>query len=95
MMIMMMMVKGDLFSPHFPVKTTQGTRQLELGSNYILSFNTLMPRKNCRHFIGGIFLNANIRISFTISLKFVPMVGINNKQALGQMMAWRLQGDKP
>ena len=42
-----------------------------------------------------IFLNENVWISLRISLKFVPEVPIYNKQALVQIMAWRLTGDKP
>ena len=40
-----------------------------------------------------IFLNENDRIQ--ISLKFVPMIPINNKPALVQVMAWCRIGDKP
>ena len=42
-----------------------------------------------------IFLNGNGRISIQISLKFVPRSTIDNKEALGQVMAWRRPGDKP
>ena len=42
-----------------------------------------------------IFLNENVWISIKISLKFVPMVPINNIPALVQIMAWRRSGDKP
>ena len=42
-----------------------------------------------------IFLNENDRILIRISLKFVPMVPIDNKPALVQVMAWRRTGDKP
>ena len=41
------------------------------------------------------FFNENHRIPLRISLKFVPMSPINNKSALGQVMAWRRTGDKP
>ena len=34
-------------------------------------------------------------ISIQISLKFVPKGPIDNKSALGQVMAWRRTGDKP
>ena len=42
-----------------------------------------------------IFMNENDRILIRISLKFVPMSPIDNKQALVQVMAWRRKGDKP
>ena len=61
--------------------------------------NTLRPRQNGRHFaddiLKWIFLTENVRISINISLKFVPMVQINNIPALVQIMAWRRPGDKP
>ena len=64
-----------------------------------LTFNTLRPRQNGRHFADNtfkpIFLNENIRILIKISLKFVPKVPINNIPALVQIMAWRRPGDKP
>ena len=67
-------------------------------SNF-LWVNTLRPRQNCRHFPDNIFkcifLNENILISITISLKFIPKGAINNIPALGQIMAWRQPGDKP
>ena len=51
--------------------------------------NTLRPRQNGRHFADGIFkcifLNGNGWISLKISLKFVPMVLINNISALVQI----------
>ena len=42
-----------------------------------------------------IFFNEDDRIPIRISLKFVPMSPIDNKQALVQAMAWRRTGDKP
>ena len=42
-----------------------------------------------------IFLNENYGIPIRISLKFVPMSLIDNKEALVQVMAWRRTGDKP
>ena len=61
--------------------------------------NTLRPRQNGRHFTDDtfkcIFLNENVRISFKISLKFVPWSPITNIIALVQIMAWRRPGDKP
>ena len=41
------------------------------------------------------FVNENILISITISLKFVPKGPINNIPALVQIMAWRRPGEKP
>ena len=65
----------------------------------LLSFNTLRPRQNGRHFADDtfkrIFVNENIRISIKFSLKFVPKGPINNIPALVQIMAWRRPGDKP
>ena len=61
--------------------------------------NTLRPRQNGRHFaddtLNHIFLNANVRISIKISLKFAPKGPINNISALVQIMAWCRPGDKP
>ena len=61
--------------------------------------NTLRPRQNGRHFaddtFNSIFVNENVRILITFSLKFVPKGSINNILALVQMMAWRRWGDKP
>ena len=58
-----------------------------------ISFNTLRPRQNGRHFADDTFkhilVNKNIRISIKISLKFVPKCPINNIPALVQIMAWR------
>ena len=61
--------------------------------------NSLRPRPNRRHFADDIFkyifLNENVWISVTISLKFVPKGSINKIPALVQIMAWRRPGDKP
>ena len=61
--------------------------------------NPLRPRQNGRHFtddtLNCIFLNENVRISITISLKFAPKGSINNIPALVQIMVWRRPGDKP
>ena len=57
------------------------------------NLNTLKPRQNGRHFpdatLKCIFLNENVWIFVTISLKFVPKDPINNIPALVQIMAWR------
>ena len=42
-----------------------------------------------------ILFNENDRIPLQISLKFVPKSPIDNKEALGWVMAWRRIGDKP
>ena len=64
-----------------------------------LSFNTLRPRQNGRHFpddiLKCIFLNEKVWISIKISLEFVPKGSISNSPALVQIMAWRRLGDKP
>ena len=65
----------------------------------MLAINTLRPRQNGRHFPDDIFkcifLFENVWIWIKISLKFVPMVRINNIPALVQIMVWRRIGDKP
>ena len=65
----------------------------------MISFNTLRPRQNGRHFpddiFKWIFANENAWISINISLKFVPRGPINNMPALVLIMAWRRPGDKP
>ena len=48
-------------------------------------FNSSSPEKNGRQCI---FLNENDRIQIWISLQFVPRSPIDNKSALGQVMAW-------
>ena len=64
-----------------------------------VTFNTLKPRQNGRHYADEtfkcIFLNENVRIPITIWLGFVPKGPINNIPALFQIMAWRRPGDKP
>ena len=56
-----------------------------------------MRRWNSRHFPDSIFkyifLNENVWISITISLKFVPKGSTNNIQALVQIMAFRRRND--
>ena len=47
------------------------------------------------HIFKRIFLNENVWISITISLKFAPKGLINNIPALSQIMAWGRLGDKP
>ena len=63
------------------------------------TFNTLRPRQNGRHFPDDIFkcifLNENVWISISISLKFVPGGPINNMPSLVHIMAWHRPGDKP
>ena len=61
--------------------------------------NSLRPRQDRRHFADDVFkcnfVNENVWITITISLKFVPKGPINNIPALVQIMAWRRTGDKP
>ena len=40
-----------------------------------------------------IFLNKNDRIPIKISLEFVSRLALDNKPALGQVMAWHPKGD--
>ena len=65
----------------------------------IVSVNTLRPRQNGHYFpddmFKGIFLNENVSILITISVKFVPRCPINNIPALVQIIAWRRPGDEP
>ena len=60
--------------------------------------NQLSPRQNGHHFADDIFkcifLNENVRITFKISLKFVPHGQINNIPSFVQIMAWCRSGDK-
>ena len=76
---------------------------ISIGHNYLFcstsAINTLRPRQNGWHFpddiFKWIFLNENVWISISISLKFVPRGPINNIPTLVQVMAWRRPGDKP
>ena len=65
----------------------------------IVTINTLRLRQDGRHFpddiLKCIFLNENVWISLTISLRCVRKVRINNIPSLVQIMAWRRPGDKP
>ena len=65
----------------------------------VISFNTMRPRQDGRHFaddtLNRILVNENVRISIKFSMKFVPKGPINNIPALVQVMAWRRPGDKP
>ena len=89
---------SNLYLEHFQMNCPQ----VVISQNWFRKqaiINTLRPRQNGRHFpddiFKSIFLNENARISFKISLKFVPKVRINNIPALVQIMAWRRPGDKP
>ena len=66
---------------------------------WLRTINTLRPRQNGRHFADDIFkrifVNANVKISIKISLKFVPKSPVSNILALVQIMAWRRPGAKP
>ena len=67
--------------------------------SYPTIVDTLRPRRNGRHFADDIFkrifLNGNVWIPITISLKYVPKGLIYNIPALVQIMAWRRSGNKP
>ena len=85
---------------HICVTRPQWVKGHELGHHCACRWlNTLRPRQHGCHFADNtfnrIFLNENVRISISISLKFVPKGLINNIQALVQIMAWRRPGDKP
>ena len=54
-------------------------------------FNTLRPRQNGRHFADDTFNRIFVNENDKFLLKFVPK-GINNIQALVQIMAWRRPG---
>ena len=64
-----------------------------------ITFNTLRPRQNGRHFPDNIFkyifVNENVLNAIKISLKFVPKGPIDTIPALLQIMDWRCPGDKP
>ena len=86
------------------IKSTksQGEKKVRIkdGQNLMsISINTLRPRQNGRHFpddiLKCIFLNENVWISLTISLKCVRKVRINNIPSLVQIIAWHRPGDKP
>ena len=57
-----------------------------------LSFNTLRPRQNGRHFPVNIFkctfVNENMWILIKMLLKYVPKIPIINGPAVFQIMAW-------
>ena len=80
-------------------KSVLPTHVFDGGATPVYSINKLKPRQNCLHFADDIFkcifLNENVWISLTISLKFVPRVPINNIPALVRIMAWCRPGDKP
>ena len=85
-----------------PLNDTNQQLQVLLPCFYVTRqqhVNTLRPRQNGRHFSDDIFkwifLNENVWISLTISLKCVWKVWINNIPSLVQIMAWRRPGDKP
>ena len=59
----------------------------------------MTPRQNGCHFTDAIFkcifLNENVWISISISVKFISKGPTNNIPALVQKMAWHRSGDKP
>ena len=84
--------KCRMFTPNSTVGHANNARRCHC-------LNTLRSKQNRRHFPDDIFkcffLNANILIAITISLKYVPNDPINNIPTLAQKMAWRRPGDKP
>ena len=86
---------------HFYIaNTVSGHAMNELYPESITcAFNTLRPKQYSRHLPDDIFkcifLNENISISISISLKFLSKGPINNVAALVQIMAWRRPGYKP
>ena len=83
----------------YNVACNQGPVCCRISCSRMLSFSTLRPRQNGRHFADEIFnckfLNENVWIPVKISLKFVSKDPINNITALVQIMAGRRPGDKP
>ena len=66
--------------------------------NCLNGFSTLRPRQNGHHFTDifkCIFLNENVWISISISLKFIPKGPINNIPSLVQIMVWCHPDTKP
>ena len=90
------LMNGSMHRNLLPLRSTK--MHLNIGgiTQYI---NTLKPRQNGRHFADDIFkcifLNENVWVPITFSLKFVPKGPINNISALVQIIAWRRPGDKP
>ena len=87
------------FTPTLQITSLMHPAYVTFPSRLNIKFNTLRPRQNGRHFpddiFKWIFLNENVWISISISLKFVPRDPINNIPTLVQVMAWRRPGDKP
>ena len=75
-----------------PSQRTTITQSLH-GSGVKTWLNTLMPRKNGRHFEDDIFrrtfVNENICISIKILQKCISKGPVNNISALVQLKAWR------
>ena len=94
--------KVDRSTVHEISQVTSGTlftKQYEVWPPDRIWVNTLRPRQNGHHFpdyiFKRIFLNENVWILVSISLKFVPVGQNDNIPALVQIMAWRRTGDKP
>ena len=85
----------------------QSTSKLAYRGRQSVTLSTLWPQRNVPYFADrilntmgpsqndGCFLNENVWILITISLKFVPEGAINNITTLVQVMACRRSGDKP
>ena len=61
--------------------------------------NSSAPGQNAHYFaddiLKRILMNEKFCISISDPLKFVPKGAVDNKAALGQVMAWRWTGNKP
>ena len=81
--------------------SSHGIDQLLLQNSILstMSVNTLRPRQYDRHCpdktFECFFLNKDVSIVITISVKFVPKGPIDNIPALVQIMAWHCPGNKP
>ena len=64
----------------------------QLQTLQVIWLNTLSPGQN-RYF--QMDLNENVRISLIMSLKFVPLVRVNDNTILDQKTAWHWPGEKP
>ena len=76
----------------------RGTSLVITVTTTLLALNTSRPRQDGRLFANDIlkciFLNENVSIAISVSLKFV-WGPVNNIPTLAQIMAWRRPGDKP
>ena len=91
-------------NPYFKVKTSfvnllaeECPCSMAVMLDYNAASNTLRPELNGRYFVDEIFksilFNWNICIWIQTWLQFVPRGTVNNKSALGRVMAWCWPGD--